>query len=290
MKKYQLIVDSCCDIPVEFYEKYDITVINYSISFNERTYQDRKEITADELVSMVEKSKIMPKTEPLSVSLLQQAFEKSLKDAEHLLFLTASSFISSTYDNALYAVKEAELSEKVSVIDSRSISSGIGLQAIGIAQDIEAKLSLEDILARAKERSERTRLFFSIQTMDFLQKSGKCFGLTYLLGNKFHIKPIVSIEDGKMQVSTLVKTKKSKKSAKHMAISFLKELKQENIDFNYPVFLPHVGAQKAVKKAIKKLDCNVGDNFVIPVTSSGVIAAHCGDDTIGVAYMAKTNR
>ena len=264
MKKYQLIVDSCCDIPVEFYEKYDITVINYSISFNERTYQDRKEITADELVSMVEKSKIMPKTEPLSVSLLQQAFEKSLK--------------------------EAELSTKVSVIDSRSISSGIGLQAIGIAQDIEAKLSLEDILARAKERRERTRLFFSIQTMDFLQKSGKCFGLTYLLGNKFHIKPIVSIEDGKMQVSTLVKTKKSKKSAKHMAISFLKELKQENIDFNYPVFLPHVGAQKAVKKAIKKLDCNVGDNFVIPVTSSGVIAAHCGDDTIGVAYMAKTNR
>ena len=54
MKKYQLIVDSCCDIPVEFYEKYDITVLNYSISFNERTYQDRKEITADELVSMVE--------------------------------------------------------------------------------------------------------------------------------------------------------------------------------------------------------------------------------------------
>ena len=86
MKKYQLIVDSCCDIPVEFYEKYDITVLNYSISFNERTYQDRKEITADELVSMVEKSKIMPKTEPLSVYLLHQAPAKSLQESE-LLFL-----------------------------------------------------------------------------------------------------------------------------------------------------------------------------------------------------------
>lgn len=287
MEKARLIVDSSCDLPSEFLSKLNIGVTDLIVHFGEREYRDRKDITAQEIIEKYKATKQFPKTSALNIPELKAAFEEGLKHAEHLYYRPISSYISSINNNAHRAVKRRQAEEKITVLDSLSLSCGTGLEAIGIANDISHGLSPAEIVSRHEERLKKVSRSFVISTMDFLYKGGRCSGLTFLLGNKFHIHPIIRLEDGKRGVHKLVRGKDIGKGVNSIVDEFRTELNKGNIDVAYPIRIPHVGGNDHVKKIIKELESYVGSSILFPVEASGIIACHCGDDTVGLSYRLK---
>lgn len=287
MKKYKIIVDSSCDMPVGLYASLDVSVTDLIINFNEREYIDRKEISPKEILKIYDETKVFPKTSALNVAEIEEYLQKGLKEAEHLFYLPISSQISSINNNAHLAVEDLNLKDKVTVLDSASLSSGIALEVIGLVEDIKKDLPLEDIIHNHEERVNKISMSFVIDTMEFLHKGGRCSGLTYLIGNKLHLHPIIALTNGKMSVHTIVRGKDITKGVEKIISEFKEEFDKDNIDFSYPIYIPHVEGEYGVKKIEKDLRELVGTKILIPVDASGIICCHCGRDTVGLAYMKK---
>lgn len=288
MTKSRLVVDSSCDLPEEFYAKYDIGVTDLIVNFNGQVYLDRKEITAADIIKKYDETKIYPKTAALNIGELEEIFKNELKKTEHLYYMPISSSISSIYNNALLAVQDLKAEDRITVLDSKSLSSGIALSAIGICEDIKAGKSPEEIKKNHEERQKKICMSFVIQTLDFLHEGGRCSGLTYFLGNRFNIHPIIRLDDGKMGVHAIVRGKDLTKGLKKMEDEFFTELNNDNIDFRYPIMIPHVLGDYGVKKLEHDLREKVGSQILYPVEASGIISCHCGRDTVGLTYMLKS--
>lgn len=287
MNKFRLIVDSSCDLPEDFNVRYNIGVADLIVNFNGQLYLDRKEITASDIIAKYEATHVYPKTAALNIAETEEIFKRELKDYDHIFYLPISAKISSNYSNALLAAQDLGAQDKITVLDSASLSSGSGLEAIGISEDIKAGYSAEDIKKRHDERVKYIDMSFVIQTLDFLHEGGRCGGLTYFLGNKFNIHPIVRLDDGKMGVHAIVRGKDLIKGIKKMEDEFFEAFDADNIDFSYPILIPHVLGDYAVKKIVKDLEEKVGQKILYPVEASGIICCHCGKDTVGLAYMLK---
>jgi DegV family protein with EDD domain len=287
MPKYKLIVDSSCDLPTEFYEKYNIGVTDLVVNFNERQYLDRKEITSSEIIKKYKETGIFPKTSALNIPEIEDMLKREAPEVDHLFYMPISSFISSINNNAHLAVNDLNLQDKVTILDSLSLSSGCALEAIGICEDFTRNLSVEEIIYNHEERTKKISMQFVIQTMEFLHKGGRCSGMTYLLGNKFSIHPIVTLEDGKMNVHSLVRGKDLSKGLSKMFTEFKEQFDKDNIDFSYPILIPHVTGEYGVKKLEDDLKELVGNTILNPVDASGIICCHCGENTVGLCYMLK---
>lgn len=289
MPKYKLVVDSSCDLPMDFYNAYNIGVTDLIINFNERQYVDRKDITSSEIIKKYKETNIFPKTSALNIPEIEEMIQRELKNCDHLFYMPISSNISSINNNAHIAINDLGVSDKVTVLDSLSLSSGCGLLAIGISEDIKAGLSKEEIIANHEARAKKVSMQFVIQTMEFLHKGGRCSGLTYLLGNKFSIHPIVRLENGKMSVHSLVRGKDLTKGLTKMVEEFKTQFSNDNIDFSFPIMIPHVTGDYGVNKIEHELKELVGEKMLLPVEASGIICCHCGENTVGLGYMLKKN-
>lgn len=287
MAKYKLIVDSSCDLPIDFYTKYNIGVTDLVVNFNERQYLDRKDITSKEIIDKYKETGIFPKTSALNIPELEEMMTNALKGCDHLFYLPISSYISSINNNAHLAISDLNLQDKVTVLDSLSLSGGTALEAIGISEDIAKDLPVDEIVKNHEERVKKISMSFVIQTMEFLHKGGRCSGLTYLLGNKFSIHPIIRLENGKMGVHSLVRGKDLSKGIAKMLDEFKKEFEADNIDFSYPIMIPHVTGEYGVNKIEHELKELVGETILLPVDASGIITCHCGENTVGLGYMLK---
>jgi DegV family protein with EDD domain len=287
MNKFKLLVDSSCDLPQSFMDLYDVGVTDLIINFGERIFRDRKDITTAEILSMYEKTKVFPKTSSLNIPELMAIFTEALKTYSHIFYMPISSAISSINNNAHMAVSEMNAADKVTILDSKELSSGIGLEVIGVGEDIRKGLSPEQIEQNHNERTRHIKMSFVINTMDFLYKGGRCSGMTFLVGNKLHLHPIVHLDNGKMAVHKLVRGKDIDRGLTEMVNEFMEDFNKGNIDLSYPIFIPNVECHSAAKKIVRDLEGHVGTKILFPVDASGIITCHCGKDTCGLGYMTK---
>lgn len=283
----KLIVDSSCDLPVEFIGKYDLSVTPLIVQIGEKSFKDRVEINSKEILEGYDKTQVLPKTSALNIQDLMTLFEAEIKNVDHLFFMPISSKISSIYNNALLAVKQLEMEDKITILDSTSLSGGTGLLAIGILEDINDNLSVEDIIKRHKERTLKVKMSFVIDTMTFLYKGGRCSGVNYFIGNKFHLHPIIELDEGKMCVHKLTRGKDINKGLGVLVDEFKKYLDENNVDLSYPLLFPNVEADSGVKYLEHELKSIVGEKILFPTAASGIICCHCGRNTCGFAYMRK---
>lgn len=285
MKKYKLIVDSSCDIVPEFYEKHNVGVTDLVVNLNERTYRDRVDITSEEIIKIYREQKLLPKTSALNIVDLQEIFKENLKDYEHIFYLPISSEISSLYNNARLAANNFD--NRVSVLDSEQLSSGIALEVIGLVKDMENNESVETIINNFENKKKLIKMSFVVDTLEFLHKGGRCSGLMFLLGNKFHLHPIIKLANKKMSVATISRGKGIERGIEELCKEFKNQLSKGNIDLEYPIFVPNVLSPHGVKEVKKHLEPLVGDKIIFPVDASGIICCHCGENTCGLAYMLK---
>lgn len=282
MNKIKLVADSTCDLSEDLIKKYDIKIIPLYVNFNEESYRDGVDIDTVTLYKKVKELGSLPKTAAISLGVFIEEFTNLINDGYDIIFMGISKEMSRTYDNACLARDEVS-KERIRVVDSMNLSTGIGLLLLNAGEMINEGKSIDEIANYLEEANKKVRSQFVIPTMDYLYKGGRCSSLAKIFGTFLKIKPLIIVRDGKMAVGK--KPRGNMKVALREMINYLAsdldKLEVKNIFITHSLAIDDV---EFLREEILKLVPNIN----IFVTQAGcVISSHCGEGTIGILYMVK---
>lgn len=273
---FRITCDSSADLNKDMYEKYDIPVIPFTITAGEKEYKDF-DLSNEQLFDIVKQTGSLPKTSAINEYDYDEFFKNANK-GEGIIHFSISSKISSTYNNALNASKKFD---NVYVIDSMSLSSGVGLQVMYAIKLREQGVPIEEAVKLITERRSAVQISFVVDTLKFLHKGGRCSALSLLGSNLLSIKPSIVLKDGKMQVGKKYVGKIHKALEKYVSDTL--------IDFNTPdtdlCFITYSSATEEMLEVTKNvLSQNAKFKNVIETTAGCTVATHCGPNTLGIIY------
>ncbi len=279
-----ILADSTCDFNQELLEKYDVHTFPLHIHLGNKAYLDGVDITPDDLYKWADANEETPKTSALSISEASSCLEKMIKEYESVLVFTISESMSSCASVMHMATIQNELSDKVKVIDSKNLSTGIALQIIYARTLQQQGLNVEEIIAKILQMQEKVRSSFVVDTLTYLHRGGRCNGAAAFVGNSFKLHPSIKVEQGAMKVGKFYRGKMNK-----ALLKYVEDLKEGLMNAKEDVvFITHSGCEQEVIDAIKaNLEAmNYFKNIYITRAGS-VISSHCGPRTLGVLYVEK---
>lgn len=282
MNKVAIITDSTCDLSKEIIESRNIKVLPLYVRFGEDTYRDGIDITTDRLYELVEQKNEIPKTSAVSPGDFIEAFEPLIKDGYDIIYTGIGSSLSGTFQSAHIASLEFP-ENRIYLVDSKNLSTGIGLLVLKACDLRDQGLSASDIKDRLLEIVPKVRSQFAIKTLDYLHKGGRASGTAKLLGTMLRIKPIIQVRDGQMDVYTKTMGKMSR--ALDVMLTDYINL-GEQIDLDY-VMITHSQAGKHVDYMSEIVNQKLKPNKLFVTEAGCVISSHCGPGTIGILYIVK---
>lgn len=279
----KIIADSTCDLSEELIEKYGITIVPLYIVLGEKEYRDKVEITPADIYKWSDENKTTPKTAALSIEDAMDAMKPVLENGDDIILFSISKEMSSTNNVFRLAAEELEAEDRVSVIDSANLSTGIGLMVIEAAIMAQEGKSKDEITAVIEGLKPRVRASFVVDTLEYLYRGGRCSGLAALAGGMLKLHPKIVVKDGAMGAD-----KKFRGKMDAVLLKYAKEMEEDLLSAKKDrVFITHSGCDEEVIAAIKAYleGLNYFDEILITV-AGGVVSSHCGPGTLGVLYIA----
>ena len=274
--KIAVSVESTHDLSAELLEKYDIKVIPYQITLKDLTFKDGAYST-EEMFGLVEKYNTLPKTTALNEFEYTEFFENLKKDYDAVVHICLSSGITSSCGNAERAA--ANLKD-VYAVDSRALSTGIGLQAIYARELADSGLTAAEIAEKLVARRDKVQTSFILERLDYMHKGGRCSSIALLGANILKIRPRIVLKDGKML--------SDKKYRGNIATVIAKYADDLFVDFNTPdltrAFVTYTTATPEMIAAAKAKCKEMGFKEILETHAGGTIASHCGANTLGILY------
>ena len=278
----RILADSTCDLSKELTERYNITIIPLYVRLGEDEYLDGINITPAELYKWSDEHGQTPKTAAPGIEDISKLLDPAGSD-EYVIF-TISSSMSASFNNDRLAAENMEMSDRVHVIDSENLSTGIGLQVIRAAELASEGKSAAEIVSEIESIKGKVRASFVIDTLVYLHRGGRCSGLAALFGSVLKLHPRIAVTDGAMHPE-----QKYRGSSRKYVLEYVKdmepELKKARKD---RVFITHSPCDRAVIESVRAYLESLGHFDEILETDAGsVIASHCGPGTLGVLFIAE---
>ena len=244
MNKIKIVTDSTIDLPNDLVEKYNIEILPLLINFGEESYLDGVELTCNEMQDRIDRENVLPTTAQVTPTRFEECFEKNLKDGYKVLAMTISSKMSGTYQSACIAKNMIE-SDDVVVIDSRNVTSGLGLLALKACSLRDSGATLQRIEEEVINTIPKIKCVLNFESLENLVKGGRLSKTAGTIGSVLGLRLILEIKEGKMAVKD--KVRGNKKALKKLIAEF------ENADVNLeePIVLLEI-LNEEVYQALKK--------------------------------------
>jgi len=281
MNKIKIVVDSTVDLSKELYEKYDFEVIPLNVTFGQETFKDGVTITRDQLYADVTKYKALPATSAPGPQVFEEVFRKYLDQGYDVIYMGIGSTLSTAFQSANIAKNMIE-SEHVYLVDTKNLSSASGLLAMKAAKLAKEGKAPKEICEILEKDVPNTVAQFSVETLDYLHKGGRCSGTAKVLGHLLHIHPHILVKDGK-----LIVYKKPRGTMKVAIDGQIEELKKAlpNVQMDN-IMITDSGVKDEIRDYFVKEVSKLVDPKIIRTTPAGcVIASHCGFGTIGLLFI-----
>lgn len=278
--KVKICADSTCDLSAELIEKYDIGIIPLYIEKDGKYCRDGIDIVPQDIYDYVGSGKGVCHTAAANVDDYTACFAEQLKDHDAVIYFNISSEMSSCYQNALVAAAEFE---NVYAIDSRNLSTGIGLLVLEAAERAAAGEDAAKIAEEMKEMTEKVEASFVIDTLFYLQKGGRCSALVALGANLLKLKPCIEVKNGAMGVG-----KKYRGKIENCFEQYVRERLAGRDDIRkHRVFVTHSGCSPETVARIKALVAEYGFEEILETMAGCTVSNHCGPNTLGVLFIRK---
>ena len=281
MSKIAIITDSTCDLTKELLKENHIEALPLYVTIGGKTYQDGVDITSKELYALVDKIGELPKTSGASIHDFEIIFGNYLKEYDEIVYCGIGSDLSGTYQAATNA-KENLNSDKIFIIDSKNLSSGIGLLLLKACKFRDQGLSGKEIKEEVDKIVPNVRTQFAINTLKYMHMGGRCSAVTKLLSITFNIKPIIRVVNGKLGVG---KKPIGYNKALKALLEYI-EADKEILDTDF-VMVTHAQGDNDAVYLKDELAKRFPGQKVYETFAGGVIATHCGPRTIGILYIVK---
>jgi DegV family protein with EDD domain len=279
----RILSDSTCDLSKELIDRYQIGIIPLHIVMDQKEYLDGLEITPDEIYSWADAQKKTPKTSAVSLEEATAAFRDVLSAGDDAVVFTISSSMSSTYDVFCLAVKNLEAEERIRIIDSANLSTGIGLLVIEAACMVQQGLSLPEICEKIEELKPRVQASFVVSTLVYLYRGGRCSSVAALAGSVLKLHPEIEVRDGAM-----LATRKFRGSMNSVLQKYFEALKETMMHAKPErVFVTHSGELDRQTVDLLKEELKGLDHFgeILETRAGGVVSSHCGPGTLGILFI-----
>lgn len=279
----KIISDSTCDLTRELLERYHVTILPLHVLLGDTEYLDGKNITPDEIYTWSDQNKTTPKTSAPSVAEAVELFRPYVEAGDELICFSISDTMSSSGNSMRLAAQELEAEERIHVIDSENLSTGVGHLVILAAELAQAGKTAEEIIRSVEAMRPLVRSSFVVDTLVYLHRGGRCGGLTALAGSMLRLHPKIIVENGSMIVGKKYRGKIDKVILNYVQ-DMEAELKQARED---RIFITHSNCDDATVQAVYDYLDSLQHFKEIFITSTGsVISSHCGPGTLGVLFVA----
>ena len=278
----KITMDSTSDLPPALIEQYDISLIRLCIVKNGTLLIDGLEIVPDDIFDCVDGGGGVCHTVAVNVADYDAEFSKYLADYDALIHFSISSDMSSCHQNAVIASKKFE---NVYVIDTGTLSSGIGYSAVEAAIMAQSGALPADIVEYVKINLDKIETSFIIDSLKYLHKGGRCSSLASLGANVLKLKPCIEVKNSKMDVG-----KKYRGNFDKVILQYVNDKLKNRDDIDtsrifvtFPCRTPQavVAEVIALVKSLHKFD------EVYETVAGCSISNHCGPVCLGVIFRSK---
>lgn len=204
----KIVTDSAADLPPEQAAAHDIRVVPLTIRFGDDEYTDGVDLTPEAFYAKMAELDVLPATAAPSPGAFEAAFREAGANGDPVVCINLSSALSATMQSAQSAAKAIGDDLDLTVLDSSSITAGLGLQVLAAAELAEQGGSVADIVALVEDLRSRTKVFGALDTLDNLKKGGRIGGAQAMLGSILSIKPIIDISTGTVTEAAKQRTRK----------------------------------------------------------------------------------
>ena len=280
MSKVKIISDSTCDLSAELLAQFDVAVLPHPIVRDGELLLDNVTITPDDIYRHYEQTGRLCTTSAPNTYDYEMCWKPWLDEGYEIVHFTISSEMSTAYNQAMLAAEETG---HVYPVDSRTLSTGIGLLVLEACDLREQGLSAEKIAAKVREDADKCQASFLVDVIEYLWKGGRCSSVAAIGANILKLKPRIDVLNGNM-LSTKKYRGRTEKCFAAYADDMLKG--KDNIRQNR-IFITHSGIDPDIIELIRtKINEWQPDIENIYVTrAGGTISCHCGPGTLGILYM-----
>lgn len=279
--KIAISIDSVGDLSKDLIEKYNVSVLPFTVNLETESKLDGIDINGKELLDYVEKSGKLPKTSAPSELAYENHFSNLLKEYDCVIHFSISNELSVAYSNAVRIAKNFD--NKVKVIDTRALSSGIALATLYACDLRDEGVAFDDIVKKCEEIVPFIQTSFTLDNLNMLHKGGRCSGTAKLLSMALAIKPSLSMKDGK-----LVAHKKYLLTKFPVVVKkYVRETLEEFNDYDKTrVFITHTPTSKEIVDNVREMLKGKFDE-ILECDAGATISSHCGANTLGILYINK---
>ncbi|NGM83297.1 DegV family protein [Paenibacillus sp. 7124] len=281
MNKTVIVTDSTSDIPPSMAEVYGIEIVPLTLMFGEESYRDGIDITPEQFYERLPRSQQLPTTSQPSPVEYMNVYHKLLEQYPDspILSFHISSGLSGTYQSALLAKSMLEEEgERITVFDSLSASYGFGLLVVHAARLAAEGKGPEEILESVEQLRRARKLYFLVDTLEYLQKGGRIGKASAVLGTLLNIKPILSIDQEGI-IYAVEKVRGRKKAVARMIELFQADL--QGID-KINVAVGHTAQPEAGEELMRELSQHFTLEEQVLTNVGPVVGSHVGNGTLAV--------
>lgn len=277
--KLGIVTDSTSDLPKYLIEQYELEVVPSILILDGKEYADGIGISREEFYTRLPSFQTQPTTAAPSIGDFSSRYESLLmRGHDHILSIHAPGKLTTIINSARQAAQD--FPEKITVIDSLSMSLGLGFQVIAAAE--AAEMGLQAALDAAESTRQRLKVFAAFDTLEYAKRSGRLPGAFAALGGLLHIKPLIELISGEVKPVGVVRTPKQ---ANEKIMNFLLEggpLER--------LAIMHTGAESRAKEFLNAVMQRASQSVprdILIVNVTTVIGTHIGPNGLGFAAVRK---
>ncbi|MBR4528718.1 MAG: DegV family protein [Lachnospiraceae bacterium] len=279
----KVISDSTSDLGRSLMDRYDVEMIPLHVYLGEEEYLDGVNISPDQIYRWADEHNTTPKTSAPNLEDVIGVFDSHLKAGDDLIVFTVSSSMSSSYNVCRLAVEELEAADRIKIIDSANLSTGVGLLVIEAAIMASKGQDLGAIEEQILKYRPLVRASFVVDTLVYLYRGGRCSGLAALAGSALKIHPRIVVENGAMRSD-----RKYRGSLDKSILTYVQDMEEQLVRAKKDrVFITHSGCESHIVDQVRAYLSGL-ERFdeIIETRAGGVISSHCGPATLGVLFIA----
>lgn len=203
----KIVTDSGADLPAELVQELGITVVPLYLRFGEEVFRDQVDISADEFYKRLLHDPVHPSTTQPTPQDFVNAYQKLSKEADGIVSIHISSKLSGTLNSATQAKGLIEKGCPIELVDSESVSMGLGLMSIAAATAAKAGGDLKKVLAEATQAVPNIRLLALLDTLKYLLLGGRIGRAKHLVGSILNVKPMLTLQNGEVVAAGQARTR-----------------------------------------------------------------------------------
>lgn len=275
--KVRIIVDSAADLTAE--AKKQVTMIPLTVSFGDEEFADGVALSREEFYQRLENSDVLPKTSQASPAVYAECFQAVADAGESAVVITLASQFSGTYQSARIASEDYS---HVYVVDSATATIGIGILTMRALELVAEGKDAKTVAEVLEQEKQDIRLVAVLDTLEYMKRGGRISKATAFAGNLLNIKPVISVQDGRIQV--IGKARGNKQGNSMM----LQQIAQgSGVDMARPYMLGYTGLSDEMLQRLMEDSDALWPEAPATAGIGSVIGVHAGPGAVAIAYFKK---